>query len=356
MIEADGIEAVSISYTAGVAAAALAGLYPSEYILCLLIPAGVLAVNCTFHRQGSPLRVHLLLFLLGAFSYSCSNIPLGHAPVLGRELAWTKLQIRNIPFSSIETNGILLALLTGDRSLLGSSTVKAFRDSGGSHILALSGLHLGIIYGILRFLALPFGKSATAFRIRSVAIILSCTFYTILTGAGPSLVRALIFIILREISENLRHRKRNSGKIFCTALLAQLCISPLQIKSLSFQLSYLAMTGITFVYPVLASWFPKTGDSGVRRFNVAQYIWNAAALSTSCQIFTGPLVWWKFGVFPKYFLVTNLIALPLCELLIVGGIGCLVLSAAGTGFHPLIALTELLYRILNHCLSVIAGM
>ncbi len=356
MIEADGIEAISISYTAGVAAAALAGLYPSEFTLLLLVPAGVLAVNCAFHRQGHPFRAHLLLFLIGAFSYSCSNIPLGHSPVLGNELAWTKLQIRNIPFSSTETNGILLALLTGDRSLLDRSTVKAFRESGGSHILALSGLHLGIIYGILRFLSRPLGKSAAAFRIRSVAIIVSCTFYTVLTGAGPSLVRALIFIVLREISENLRHRKRDSGKIFCTALLVQLCISPLQIKSLSFQLSYLAMTGITFVYPVLRGWFPKSEGGADRRFNVAQYIWNAAALSASCQIFTGPLVWWKFGVFPKYFLITNLVALPLCELLIVSGIGCLVLSAAGTGLNSLSALTELLYRILKHCLSVIAGM
>lgn len=356
MIEADGIEVISISYTAGVAAAALAGFSPSEFTLLLLVPAGILAVNCTFHRQGSPFRLHLLLFLLGAFSYSCSNIPLGYSPALEKELAWTKLQIRNIPFSSPKVNNLLLALLTGDRSLLDSSVVESFRESGASHLLALSGLHLGIVYGILRFITAPFGKSPLAFRIRSAAIVFSCTFYTVLTGAGPSLERALIFIILREISENLRHRKRVSGKIFCTALLIQLCISPLEIESLSFQLSYLAMTGISFVYPALSGWFPKAGDGSRGRFNAARYIWNAAALSISCQIFTGPLVWWKFGVFPKYFLITNLVALPLCELLIVFGIGCLILSRAGIAFRLITALTELLYRNLEYSLSVIAGM
>lgn len=356
MIEADGIEAISISYTAGVAAAALTGLGPSEFSFLLLIGAALLALDCAVHREGPKFRGNLMLFLLGAFSFSCANIPQYRPQLFIKELEWTKMRIQSIPFADKNVNHILTALLTGDRNLVDKDTVRAFRESGAAHILALSGMHLGIIYGILGILAKPLGKSGAALRIRSIFIIAFCALYTALTGAGPSLVRALLFIILREISSNNRHRRRDSGKLFCTALLLQLNLDPLSIKSLSFQLSYLAMTGICFVYPALHNWYAKACEGKIPKFSIAARIWDTCALSVSCQIFTGPLAWLRFGVFPKYFLLTNLLCLPLSEALILCGLACFFLNIAGITVTPLVTLTGWLCRTLEYCLEVIAGM
>ncbi len=356
MIEADGIEAISFSYTAGVAAAALAGLVPSEFSLLVLLLSGILTLDCVLRPKGSPARAALLFFLLGVFSFSCANVPRIHHQPFINELEWTKRQIADIPFADRRVNHLLTALLTGDRKSVDKCTIQAFRNSGAAHILALSGLHLGIIYGILRTLGLPLGRSRTACRTRSALTIFLCGSYTVLTGAGPSLVRALLYIILREILDNNPHRRRNPVKIFCTSLLIQLSLDPMSVRSLSFQLSYLAMTGISFVYPVLHSWYPNTGQPGLQRFNLPARIWDACALSISCQIFTAPLAWIRFGIFPKYFLLTNLVSLPLSEALILCGLGCLVLEIAGITFSPLLAVTERICKTLEYCLTVISGM
>lgn len=356
MIEADGIEAISFSYTAGVATAALAGLVPSEFSLILLLLSGVLTLDCTLRPKGSPARAALLFFLIGAFSFSCANVPhIRHQPFTD-ELEWTKRQIAGIPFADSKVNHLLSALLTGDRKPVDKCTIQAFRNSGAAHILALSGLHLGIIYGILRTLGIPLGRSRTACRTRSALTIFLCGSYTVLTGAGPSLVRALLYIILREILENSPHRRRDPVKIFCTALLIQLCLDPMSVKSLSFQLSYLAMAGISFVYPILHNWYPKTSRSWLDRFDFPARIWDACALSVSCQIFTAPLAWIRFGTFPEYFLLTNLLSLPLSEALMLCGLACLILEIAGLTFLPLLRLTEWLCSALEYCLTVIAGM
>ena len=103
-------------------------------------------------------------------------------------------------------------------------------------------------------------------------------------------------------------RRRRSVNVFCAALTVQLAVSPTVVGSLGFQLSYLAMLGIVLVFPRLEAWYPDG-----RRRDPVRRIWSAVALTLSCQLFTAPLVWVRFHSFPKYFLLTNLGALPLTE-------------------------------------------
>lgn len=266
--------------------------------------------------------------------------------------------IDSIPFESAGTGALVKALLTGDRTSLSADITQAFRDSGASHILALSGLHLGIIYGILGTILSACGNSLYMRRIRSVTVMAVCTFYTLATGAGPSITRALIFILLGETAR-LMGRPQNLGQIFLSALLIQLVISPMSVRSIGFQLSYAAIAGIAYIYPWLRGFWPD--DEAVsptgRIFGRAmRWIWNSLALSISCQITTGPLAYMYFSTFPQHFLLTNLIALPLTGLLIPSALLTLCMSCLGCCPAWLAAITDFLAQTTIHSLHIISTM
>lgn len=296
--------------------------------------------------------------------------------------------IDSIPFSSAQTNALLKALLTGERSTLSSELTEAFRDSGASHILALSGLHLGIIYGIFSKAFFFMGNSMTGRRLRSAVIVILCGFYTLATGAGPSIVRAFIFILLGETAR-MTGRLHSLRQVLMASLLIQIALNPVSVRSVSFQLSYAAMAGIAFIYPWVRDFWPSVrsdedssenlsessrsdggdssgggyrSDSGERTLGgrtlikAMRWIWNSAALSISCQLTTGPLAYIYFGTFPHHFLLTNLISLPLTGIIIPCALASLVLS--GLGWCPtfMISVTEWLVSLLTWSLEVIASM
>ncbi|MBR1869369.1 MAG: ComEC/Rec2 family competence protein [Bacteroidales bacterium] len=299
------------------------------------------------------------------------------AALAGKGLAWLQGLIDGVPWGRRGTEGLLRALLSGDRGGLDPAVRGAIRSAGASHILALSGLHLGIIYAIIAKGLGVLGHSPAAIRLRAALTIAICGLYTVVTGAGPSLVRAFLFITLNETLRLCPGRSRNPLNILCTALIVQLIFDPLIIRSLGFQLSYLAMTGIFVVYPRLKAWYPgeravsapltgsgkesRTG-SQVRNLpataadKVSRLIWNSAALSISCQLLTAPLVWLRFGTFPQYFLLTNLIAMPLTSALMVTAVASISLSAAGICPSILVRITNAIASALTSSLEIIASM
>ena len=260
-----------------------------------------------------------------------------------------------IPFPHGETNALLLALLTGRRERLDRATVQSFRSAGAAHILALSGLHLGIIYLILSKLLFFFGNSRTAWILRSTLVVGLSAWFTIMTGANPSTVRALLFIALAETARNCPGRRSSPVGIWCAALLIQLCLKPGIIVSAGFQLSYLAMLGIFLLYPVLKGLYPGSG-SPAEGWDPVRRIWNSMALAISCQCFTSPLSWLRFHSFPQYFLLSNLIAMPLTGCLIAGGLACTALEAAAKSPRLLTQAVDWIAVALMRSLEIIAGM
>ncbi|MCR5560859.1 MAG: ComEC/Rec2 family competence protein [Bacteroidales bacterium] len=354
---------LSVPFLAGAIAAAALGAGPAAGSVCLAGAACCLAAMAL--RKGHRTWLAALLFLLlGAFTWSSRNVqslPAGsNSPVLPDgmpEMALERLSavIRRIPFPHRETNALLLALITGRRELLDRATVQSFRQAGAAHILALSGLHLGIIYLILSKLFLFLGNSGPAWIIRSCIIVLMSGFYTMMTGAGPSTVRAFLFICLNEIARNCPGRRKPPAGVLCTALLIQLCARPSVLFSAGFQLSYLAMLGIFLIYPRLRDWYPPLNGRG-GRWDPVRRTWESMAMSLSCQVFTAPLVWLRFHTFPKYFLLSNLISLPLTGLLISGGLACTVLEAAKTSPRLLARAVDWLAMCLRNSLETVSSM
>ncbi len=354
---------ISVPFVAGTGAAA--AMDSPSLTGAVSLAAVALCMLAAVHMRGKELPVTVLLFLsLGIFCWSSravfANFPVHGAGVL-RSLAGDALTrlsevISRIPFPHTGTGPLLRALLTGQRDLLGRDTVGAFRSAGASHILALSGLHLGVIYLILSRLLGIFGNSRAAWALRSALIIALSAFYVAMTGASPSIVRAFLFITMTEIARHCPGRRKTAISVWCTALLLQLSFSPESVSSIGFQLSYLAMLGIFTLFPFMKAWYPGIGGKAPG-WDLLHRAWDAMALSISCQMFTAPLVWVTFHTFPKYFLLTNLIAMPLTGALMGTGIATVVLEALPLPCPPaLVRLTDLLSTTLIRSLGIIASM
>lgn len=326
----------------------------SFFLLCLCV------VMTLFRMQGNVktgvMEIAILGYLAGIFiraNHSLCTLTgidisfiTDYAEGLGNTL---QNQTDHIDFKSTDTNALIKALLTGNRSDIPRSVTEAFRTSGASHILALSGLHLGIIYMIISRLLSIAGGSPQARLAQGIICILTCTIYTLATGAGESITRALIFVIIREVAR-LLHRQPDLKDILASSLIIQLTLCPSDISDVGFQLSYAAIAGIAWIHPYLKDIWPEDSEPILKR------IWDSASVSISCQLTTGPLAWFYFGTFPQYFILTNLIALPLTGLIIPAAILTTALSAIGICPNFLIQVTELLVDALCDSLKIIASM
>jgi len=356
MVRRESIEALALHFTAGVAAGTLLlrlplSPYPLSAGLSVLL-VSMLATVLKTERIPLVFPAFLLCGMLCTLTDSFAGAGAVTLPERWAEESALRFRafIDGIPFPSESTAPLLKALLTGDRSGLSKETVQVFRDSGASHLLALSGLHMGILYILLSRLLWPLGNSLSIRRFRYIAVLLAAGFFTRMTGASPSIIRAFLFIVLNE-TVRLLGRPRNALRVFCTALLIQLVLSPSAIRSVGFQLSYLAMAGIFLLYPHLDSWYPEG-----RRIDPVRKVWQMAALSISCQVFTGPLAWYRFHTFPAYFLLTNLIAMPLTSVLMGTAVATLALRAIGLCPEILLRATDGLAVTLVRSLQVISSM
>lgn len=322
-------------------------LYCSTAIGILLWANAVLLFYANAHIK--PI-VCSLLFLCGILTGIVGKCNFGSTRqpefILQSSLA-LKNAILNLPIQDKNAKGLILALLCADKQELSTEVQDVFRGSGASHLLALSGLHLGILAEMMRKILSPLGNSISIKIIKSTLIISCSGFYTLVCGANPSLVRALLFITFSNINILLPSRKAPAINCLLVSCLIQLSISPLAIKSISFQLSYLACTGIILLYRPLVNWYPVSKGFSFR-------IWKSLAMSISCQLFTAPLVACKFNVLPKYFLLTNLFAIPICEALIYLSVLTITTSALGICPGALINITQKCALLLIDLLGKIA--
>lgn len=358
------IEAFTILFTIGLAAGTvLTGMVPGTVVAALssllLLLLGLPFIFRERIVRFQEARLIPLLFTcffaLGMFCSLLSSFDYVHCSSALEELSARAVErlrahIDGLPFRSESTAPLLKAFLSGDRSGLSRETVAVFRSSGASHLLALSGLHMGIIYLIFDKLSYPLGRSPLARRLRYALIVSLSGFFTLMTGASPSIVRAFLFIFIGE-SLRLAGRERKASRVLCLALFAQLILDPEAIRSVGFQLSYLAMAGIFLIYPSLERLYPD----GIRH-DPLRWIWKSAALTISCQLFTAPLSWYYFHSFPRHFLLTNLLALPLTSLVIGSAVLCLSWSALFPCPALILDATDYLCSSLLWVLQIISGM
>jgi competence protein ComEC len=221
--------------------------------------------------------------------------------------------------SGVDERIITEALLIGKTDGLSDHLRQAYAASGTMHVLAVSGLHVGIIYWIL----LIFLKPLTTFAhgrwlIASTSIvILWC--YAALTGFSPSVLRAVAMFTFVAISNPFGLRSQTVNTL-AASLFILLIYDPGLISNIGFQLSYLAVAGIIWIHPVLYKTFQPNHKA-------IDYCWSIISVSIAAQLTTFPLTVYYFHQFPVYFIPANLIIIPLSFLIL---LICLIFIALGS--------------------------
>lgn len=204
--------------------------------------------------------------------------------------------------------GVAEALLIGYRNDLDKDIVQAYSNTGVVHIIAISGLHLGMIYGLLVALFRPFRKWKWSLIVRPVLILLVLWTFTLLTGAAASILRSAVmfsFIIIGEIL----NRKTRIYNTLAASAFCLLVYDPNLLWDVGFQLSYAAVVSIIiFQQPLYRKIYIQN--------KLLRMIWELNSITLAAQVLTLPLILYYFHQFPNLFLFTNFIAVPLSGIIL----------------------------------------
>ena len=222
------------------------------------------------------------------------------------------LNILRINIQGEKEQGLAEALLIGYKDDLDKNLVQSYSNTGVVHIVAISGLHLGLIYGLLIQLLKPLRKRKSFRWIQPVVIILSLWLFSLLAGAQPSVLRsAVMFTCI--VSGEILGRKTSIYNTLALSAFFLLCYNPFWLWDVGFQLSYIAVLSIViFMRPIYNLLYIKN--------KILDLIWKLNAVTLSAQILTTPLSLYHFHRFPNLFLFTNFIAVPLSSLILLGEI------------------------------------
>lgn len=252
------------------------------------------------------------------------------------------------PEENAEELSVVKALAIGDKSMLSRRTKSDFRRSGATHLLALSGLHVGIIYKLTGWLLALLGGSYLSRLLRSAVTISFLWVFAAVSGLSPSITRAVLMITIFEVGSMAGRRSDGLNSLSASAILITV-FNPAAPWEISFQMSFLACFSIFTVFPSLNTLLDT-------RLRILNFIWDSATLAISCQMTTGVLAWIYFGTFPEYFIITNLLTVPL-----VGVIMYLVALGMATAGIPCIngPVSEALaasVTVLNRIVAIISDL
>ena len=203
---------------------------------------------------------------------------------------------------------VVAAMALGDKSQLTKELRDTYAVSGASHILALSGLHLGIIYTLLSLLL-----SRRRWQVISQVVIIVCIWlFVFLVGMSASVVRSAVMITVYALL-SLGHRDKMSVNTLAFAAIVMLLFNPKSLFDVGFQLSFMAVLAILLFYPLFESVWSQQFLFGHRLF---RWLWTTLAVSCAAQIGVAPLIAYYFGRFSCYFLLTNLVVVPAATLIL----------------------------------------
>ena len=250
---------------------------------------------------------------------------------------------------------VVAAMALGDKTALTKELKELYAETGASHVLALSGLHLSIVFTLLSLLTggaySRFGWSLSR-RLRvavQVVTVLSIWAFVFLVGLPVSVVRSASMLTLFALF-SLGHRQHMSVNILCFTAIVMLCYSPLTLFDVGFQLSFMAVLSILLFLPQFTfSSSHSFTSSPFHSFtsSLFSFLLGLIAVSLAAQIGTAPLTAYYFGRFPTWFLLTNLVVVPAATLI-------LYLSLATLLFPPLAMVLSMVVSALNSVLTTLS--
>ncbi|HTA61987.1 MAG TPA: ComEC/Rec2 family competence protein [Bacteroidia bacterium] len=231
------------------------------------------------------------------------------------------------------------ALVLGYDDEIDRPLLNAYSHTGTLHVLSVSGLHVGVIYLLLGYILAFLDKNKKTTWIKVGLIILVLWFFVLLSGFSAPAVRAAFMFSLILLGKTLFEQVETANIVLVSAFLS-LCINPFWLADVGFQLSYIAVLGIIYLYPYFYNLFTFS-------WGFADKVWALCAVSIAAQLATLPITLYYFHQFPTLFLITNLILIPISTLVMYGGILILVLSKITVVANVLVWLTAFLIKIMN---------
>lgn len=222
--------------------------------------------------------------------------------------------------------GLAEALLLGYKDDLDKTLVQSYSNTGVVHVIAISGMHLGLIYWLLSLLLHPLKKRTAIKWLSPILTIAGLWLFAFLTGGGPSILRSAVMFSCIVLGESLERKTFIYNSLAASAFIL-LCINPFWLWDAGFQLSYTAVLSIVvFMKPIYNCLYFEN--------KMVDAVWKLMAVTLAAQVLTTPVSIYQFHQFPVYFLLTNLLAVPLSGIIIL-----LELLLCGCAFIPALAHT-----------------
>lgn len=243
----------------------------------------------------------------------------------GNPVVALSIEMRDKVFRIFKDNGItgsefglVAALILGYKDELADETIRAFSKTGTTHILAVSGMHVAIIFFVINSLLFFCDKFKYGNIIKAIIIIATLWFYAMMTGLSASVLRAVAMFTFVVIGKAF-NRNINIYNMLAASAFVLLLMNPYNLFDVGFQLSYLAVIGIVAINPFILE------SIKVKNF-VLRKIWELVSVSIAAQLAAFPLCMFYFHQFPNYFLLSNLVLIPISTVLIYMAIAVLVVS------------------------------
>ena len=231
-----------------------------------------------------------------------------------------------------KVTGIVEALLIGYKEDLDKDVVQAYSNTGVVHIIAISGMHLGLIYAVLvwLFARTPIIKKSKITQV--ILILISLWLFSLITGGSASVMRSAVMFTCIIVGKTFYKQAAIYNSLATSAFLL-LCYNPFLLWDVGFQLSYTAVVGIVWLQkPIENLYYSK--------YKAVQYIWKMCAITLAAQVLTLPVCIYYFHQIPTLFLFTNIICVPLSTSILFAEILLIIISA----FTPLALLVgKLIY-------------
>ena len=333
----------------------------THYLLTGLILVGLYAAYILCSRQGrhpGTYPVCLVCFLLFGMELvgsqpekeprTAAQSPVTTAAASMNRVVCERIDTLSFRYSlnerlAIQTSASLKALLMGNKSGISKETAGRFKLSGTIHLLALSGLHVGIIYLFVSLFFIGIPAYGNWRILKSILILLSIWGFALITGLSISTIRASIFVTIREISR-LFHRSPSSGDVLGTTAILMLSSRPGYALDLGFQMSFAAVAGIVLLVTPVNRFYKDTTADLLHRIQLTEshgktYRKTVSALirltyrlvsnltiTAICQLTSGSIALYHFRVYPRFFLLANLLAIPAATVSVFTGMILLILG------------------------------
>lgn len=247
-----------------------------------------------------------------------------------------------------KAQGLAEALLIGYKNDLDKTLVQSYTNTGVVHIIAISGMHLALVYWLLLKIFSPLKKRKNIRWLRPVLIIAGLWLFSLLAGAQASVLRSALMFSCLVTGESIS-RKTSIFNTLAVSAFILLCYNPFWLWDVGFQLSYAAVLSIViFMQPVYHLFYIQN--------KILDFIWKLNAVTIAAQILTVPISLYHFHQFPNYFLLTNFVAVPLSGIIVLGEI--LLCTVSFLPFIAIIAgqLLSWLIGLMNSCIERIESL